>query len=1226
MLQMRKFNALWAGIVVAISFTGETGAANLQSADITRIYNRVEVLKPGSQAKPAAVNDTVTGAEAVRTGAQSRAELMFTDKTLTRLGANTVFTFQQGTRDMELNGGTMLLQVPKNVGGAQIRTAAVTAAVTGTTVLVEYTTQQNGYCKFTVLEGTMRLFLKDRPGESILLEPGDMIIMRPNARRIPDPVKIDLKKLIATSRLLNGFADTENEEELAEAIQEQEKEIKDGNLLDTNIILIGKGNRAHFANDELLDLLDERFSQGESQFVAQFSLTPPAFSDPTPIPLAPTPIPSPAPTPNPNPTPVPTPIPPEKFLIPDTIAGSPYIIDGATTVITDPFIVRNGVTVSGGIIDPTNIPPATLFPMASTNTTLFDDQFALFKFDSLEIRETFMVDTVGGPTRLLLEAANGLDVTGPVDLTGTNLTALGLFNQSGSLHLQSGSAFDLASGQLLQINSNDTSEPLLLNASIFGSGDLMAATAADLYVGIDPATMNPLTPLPILEADQIFFESVGDQMIASNILATDLSANSTGGDIIFGTNSSQFSIQNLSLTGQNVQLGGTFAVTNLLANAAVEIRIEDLNSSSFGFANLTAPTISVNTMDPINADILRLATDQIVVPTGYQFAPNTFILESPNTNYDLNELPLDLSAVTSVDLNVAGVTNIADFFFDLQGGSNSYNLALGAGGLQASFYDVGEFNRISVASGGDVEAGDLTTRELNMANGDVFVGRLFADNVDVQGDASMQELSEFLGAGTYHFSGTLNVGDGEGGGGIFINNGSLEADAIDLDTGDLTASTVTTLGNSTSGDVTDGGVIQVDAIYVAGNLEAGRVESGSDISASEIDVNDILIGNRVEAEDNINAVTIKPLFASTNTFTIIVRDQDSGSPSVQNGIDFSGTDYIDPANPATDGMSVEIRAPEVHVAPTPLYGDGTIGGILAKGGGDLVSNNPGDGGTISIESGGQVLVEMGATISADQGVAATPPPAGNGGQVNIETDDDGITVYGTVSASSPGANMGGIIELIAKNSSSVEIGSSGLLRAAMAAGGSGPGGRIMIQVDGDDGGDGSPTNIAGTLTANNGEIEITSGASIGIEGEPSINIGNTAQLTADTVKVGALAIDGVLNIRGGATISADTQAMLYAGTGSDGAINFTGGGNVTLATPDAILRAHTVFVQSGMNVLVGTNNAGVNPDMIGIFAADHLYGDGMSYGNIQLNGNPIDPNGTLPSNVTVGPVSAAPPF
>ena len=55
---------------------------------------------------------------------------------LARIGAETLFSFKTGTRDLTLEKGSMLLQVPKGLGGAKIHTAAVTAAMTGTTIMI----------------------------------------------------------------------------------------------------------------------------------------------------------------------------------------------------------------------------------------------------------------------------------------------------------------------------------------------------------------------------------------------------------------------------------------------------------------------------------------------------------------------------------------------------------------------------------------------------------------------------------------------------------------------------------------------------------------------------------------------------------------------------------------------------------------------------------------------------------------------------------------------------------------------------------------------------------------------------------------------------------------------------------------------------------------------------------------------------------------------------------
>ena len=122
---------------------------------MTAVIKDVKLLPGQAEAKPAAVNDTVAGDTAVRTGADSRSELTFADLTIARLGANTIFSFDKGSRTVDLGGGAILLRVPKNSGGAKINTAAVTAAITGTTMMAEY--HEGSSFKFVMLEGKSRI-------------------------------------------------------------------------------------------------------------------------------------------------------------------------------------------------------------------------------------------------------------------------------------------------------------------------------------------------------------------------------------------------------------------------------------------------------------------------------------------------------------------------------------------------------------------------------------------------------------------------------------------------------------------------------------------------------------------------------------------------------------------------------------------------------------------------------------------------------------------------------------------------------------------------------------------------------------------------------------------------------------------------------------------------------------------------------------------------------------
>src|SRR5712691_5946323 len=111
------------------------GAAELRAARVTKIINDVKLLPGQAAARAATVDEELGSGTAVRTGTDSRTELTFTDLTITRLGANTIFSVNEGARKIELGGGAVLVQVPRNGAEAKTATAAVTAAITGGTGL-----------------------------------------------------------------------------------------------------------------------------------------------------------------------------------------------------------------------------------------------------------------------------------------------------------------------------------------------------------------------------------------------------------------------------------------------------------------------------------------------------------------------------------------------------------------------------------------------------------------------------------------------------------------------------------------------------------------------------------------------------------------------------------------------------------------------------------------------------------------------------------------------------------------------------------------------------------------------------------------------------------------------------------------------------------------------------------------------------------------------------------
>lgn len=214
----------------ALALTVAIGhAANLNEATVTRVVRSVEVIPPGSSPKPAEVGEVVRGDSDVRTGEESRAQLTFPDQTLARLGENTVFSFERGTRALDLESGAILLQVPKDAGGATIRSAPITAAITGTTVMMEYSPGKTGVVKLIVLEGTVRLSLTGRLGESVLVGPGQMISAAADARSLPDPVTVDVKRIMKTSKLIKA-GNLEASGLIMETVETQQQMIADGQL------------------------------------------------------------------------------------------------------------------------------------------------------------------------------------------------------------------------------------------------------------------------------------------------------------------------------------------------------------------------------------------------------------------------------------------------------------------------------------------------------------------------------------------------------------------------------------------------------------------------------------------------------------------------------------------------------------------------------------------------------------------------------------------------------------------------------------------------------------------------------------------------------------------------------------------------------------------------------------------------------------------------------------
>src|SRR5204863_7822750 len=209
---------------------------------------------PMSAARLASVNGIVDGDTFVRTGISSGAELTFPDATVVRLAAKTAFSFKNGTRDLNLIEGAMLIQSPKGANDATIHASTGSAAITGTTAMLEY---HPGVYKLLVLEGTGRLYRPGHLGDSVLVVPGQMVIGNPDAA-VSEPVDVDIDRFLKTSRFITDFPPLRSEKSIVVESQKQQREKSNKTLAGTNMIIFGGGTQLSATDQGQTDTADQK--------------------------------------------------------------------------------------------------------------------------------------------------------------------------------------------------------------------------------------------------------------------------------------------------------------------------------------------------------------------------------------------------------------------------------------------------------------------------------------------------------------------------------------------------------------------------------------------------------------------------------------------------------------------------------------------------------------------------------------------------------------------------------------------------------------------------------------------------------------------------------------------------------------------------------------------------------------------------------------------------------
>ena len=1064
----------------------------MQQAEVHRIVNDVRVVNPQKgSAQAAKLRDVIKDDLAVRTGAQSRAELVFQDNTLTRLGAESLFSFTSGTRDMSLDQGTMLLQVPKGLGGARIRTAAVTAAITGTTIMLE--NRPGKHVKVVVLEGSLRLSLNGRWGESVVLHPGKMIIVGAKETRMPKPVTVDLQKLVKTSALVDGEkfggGATAKAPPLP-SIRVIEKEIAlqsgakgKARLAETNLLILGDGTSVTAASTEMLqqiglaanavapgsqesgvfrrgrdsDSNGQNGSNGSGRGNAgtgegggtdggQAGEPGPGNSDggsnPDPDPQTPT-----APPAKPNAPPVtitspnPYPLTGGKNFDINLLPSKPHIHSGGGA--------EKGTTYAGASVD--GSASGFLFGASSAfdAETQLDSRFGtttgasptngakVFRFSTLEINGTPIIRDDGSPTHFALIAEDGIHSSSaaatlsPADARIHSLflgTVDGPITLGNSLTISAPAVFAFKSLHLYGRGSNGT---VTIDARLDTPGTrLLIDAQKEISIG----------SAADLQASLAAWNSAGDLTMRGKLAAGSFDAQATKD---FRWNGALTANGAAALRGDKVLIeGGTLSADTLAITAASDLLISGSPSLSARSVKLSAGS----KLD-LNAAGKGGAQFDFAALRSLELTGKEILLSGTSLNVPAGATATLTTTGGSLDAHGADLTGIS-------------TITVTGGDLLARNLGSDQVN----ATTGKVEtSGDLRVRSLTAA-GDLIVNGMITAASGAGADTLHQ-----LSAKTIRAGGGLKF-DGRNGtsllfGGAAPGDGGqveLQAEKFTFSTGEVNGATL------------DGGNADMTALQEGGSGGTLNVGSESKPIPGEI---------RIEA----------PITANT------------------------GSNSLGVAHGGTGGKVKMVSADKITVASTVRVSDSTVGRASRAGGNITLDSRKTSGTAIEVQNSGQLYSLL---------QAAAPGP---GGKVEFISAGGDITVNGgTLQADK------GTVSLTNNGAGNVSLSNATLRGEVVKANVLGANGQLIIG--------------GGTIDANSAIKLYASGANGTVRFNDNVSLSGSS---VKTIAGNTVTIDNgkTVTINGTSAANVHTNNPNYTGSGGNGSTTGTFGGQGATTAP-----------------------------------------------------------------------------
>jgi len=556
-------------------------AIDLKQSKVTQVVNDVQIISAADQQqKAASVNDVFTMPDILRTGPASRAELVAADQTVTRIGANTIFSFDPASRTINLKQGSLLFHSPHGKGGGTIHTGSATASVLGTTLII--TTTPSGGMKVLDLEGQVEV--KFLNGLKQYLAPGRMTFILPGGNQFAPIIIFRLDDLTKNSQLINGFHQTLDSMPLIQQqIDKQLKDIKSGKLNDTGLLVGDDANSKQVKLDlnTLQEALDQSFMNSRSVTAAlsydakidQSSLT---YSG--------------------------IPTPPRRIFMdqPIRLPGNTFYFGKSFMGFAGKNIYFN--TIHGALPLDVNLSAYASSPefdfVAANNLVLAGS----VNFNGLESSQSILFSLVAGKQILVAPGATiranviNFDWQAPATLT---LDGVSVQNKAGNTFFGLGGDFVMKNGASIQTAAN-LSVRNFGNINISGStlgADSMLLTTLNGTLGVDSTSVS-LNNFGVLTAEKTI--TVNDSVLNANTATGRIGFNSQSGSVnITGTS---IQAQYLSVnSGDGILLDGTGQVfastgTGSTANftAANLAAFNNLDLSQFKNVNVTANTINLH--------------------------------------------------------------------------------------------------------------------------------------------------------------------------------------------------------------------------------------------------------------------------------------------------------------------------------------------------------------------------------------------------------------------------------------------------------------------------------------------------------------------------------------------------------------------------------------------------------------------------------------------------------